>query len=42
MLTQNQNKKKKKLDLPQKYNKIYEEFLKDHLDVLDLGGAFLG
>jgi len=34
--------KKKKLDLPDKYSKIYDELLKDQLDVLDLGGAFLG
>ena len=42
MLTQAQEKKKKKLDLPEKYNKIYDQLQKDQLDVLDLGGAFLG
>jgi Ran GTPase-activating protein (RanGAP) involved in mRNA processing and transport len=34
--------KKKKVDLPGKYSKIYDELVKDELNVLDLGGAFLG
>jgi Ran GTPase-activating protein (RanGAP) involved in mRNA processing and transport len=38
----NENKKKRKLELPEKYAKVYEELQKDRLDVLDLGGAFLG
>jgi hypothetical protein len=43
MLSQQQNKKKnKKLELPEKYAKIYDELLKDNLEVLDLGGASLG
>lgn len=35
-------KKRRKIDLPEKYQKVYEELLKDKLEVLDLGGAFLG
>lgn len=35
-------KRRKKLELPDKYAKIYDELQKDNLDVLDLGGAFLG
>ena len=33
---------KKKLDLPEKYMKHYDEFCKDKVDILDFGGAFLG
>lgn len=36
------NKRRKKLELPEKYSKIYEELQKDNLDILDLGGAYLG
>jgi hypothetical protein len=36
------NKRRKKLDLPDKYAKIYEELHKDKLDVVDFAGAFLG
>lgn len=36
------NKKRKKIDLPEKYSKVYEDLQKDRLDVVDLGGAFLG
>lgn len=34
--------RRKKLDLPDKYQRIYEDLQKDKLEVLDLGGAFLG
>ena len=36
------NKRKKKLDLPEKYAKIYDDLHKDKIEILDLGGAFLG
>lgn len=42
MTDKNETKKKKKIDLPEKYLKIYDELQRDNLDVLDLGGAFLG
>ena len=38
----NENKKKKKLNLPEKYMKHYDVFCKDKVDILDFGGAFLG
>jgi len=38
----NDNKKKKRIELPEKYAKIYDDLCKDKLDILDLGGAFLG
>jgi Ran GTPase-activating protein (RanGAP) involved in mRNA processing and transport len=34
--------KRKKLELPEKYLRVYEELMKDRLEVVDLGGAFLG
>ena len=36
------NKKKKKLDLSEKYAKIYDDLYKDKLEIIDLGGGFLG
>ncbi len=36
------NKKRKKLDLPEKYAKIYDDLQRERLEVVDFGGAFLG
>jgi hypothetical protein len=38
----NDNKRKKRIELPEKYAKVYDDLCKDKLDVLDLGGACLG
>lgn len=42
LLEKNDNRRKKKIDMPEKYMKLYDDLLKDKVEILDFGGAFLG
>ena len=37
-----ENKKRKKIDIPEKYKQVFEDLKSDKCEVIDFGGAELG